>query len=416
MRAHGLRGRGRVRDVVDDHRRAPAAASRRAIARPMPREPPVTSATCPASGAAHAQQPPRARATPSQRRPTGMHRQRPGAMRFGRARSSTRPGPTSSASVGAERAQRRARSPPSAPARSPARTSSSRDVGGVARPAAPRRSSTTGSAGVANAHAGEDSAPAPSAAGAISAQWNGALTGEALRARAPRAARARRSRSTAPRARRPRPARRRSGSPAPAPRRRPPRRRAPSTSSASRPITAAIAPTPGGHRLLHEPTALAHAAHRVAERERARRDQRASTRPRLCPATADRREAASSPRARGTPRRWSRGSPAARARCSASVSSGPSKQSRESGDAEPLVGLLERAPRDRERRRPGRAPCRRAASPGPGNRQATAATRSVSASSTSTTLRPRYVPQCGQARCRSVALAALRAGDHVRRA
>ena len=140
-----------------------------------------------------------------------------------------------------------------------------------------------------------------SSAGFISAQWNGALTGSGIDALARRAPS--RARRRAP----PRRARRQSR-PGRAPFRFAGLTTSPSaasshacaTASASRPRIAAIAPVADRHRLLHVAAAAPDDAQRVGERERAGRDVRRV----LAEAVAgdERRRDARATRAAGTPR------------------------------------------------------------------------------------------------------------------
>ena len=199
-----------------------------------------------------------------------------------------------------------------------------------------------------------------SAAGCMSAQWNGALTASGMARLAPRALAAahgaldgglvagdhdlaaavevRRRRTTSPHSA-------------------PPRRRRPPPSAASSPRMAAIAPTPGGHRLLHELAAQVHEPDGVREAQSAPAATSAEYSPSECPATAP---AAGRSRARST--RSAATLVARIAGCafavSVSSSSGPSKQSLREREA--------RAPRrPRRRRRAPRGTRRRARAPMP---------------------------------------------------
>jgi hypothetical protein len=101
-----------------------------------------------------------------------------------------------------------------------------------------------------------------------------------------------------------------------------------------------------GHRLLHEPSALAHAVRGVAEPERLRRDERTP----LAQAVTGDGAGLEPPVSSRTRKAATLAARIAGCACSvsASVSAGPSKHSRDSAKPEAVVDLVEDRPRARE--------------------------------------------------------------------
>ena len=177
---HGLDGRRLVGRVVDHHPRARARPAPTAMARPMPREPPVTTATLPSSSRVML---PRSSFVPRPIRgsPTEVTFM-VGAIRLTRP-ASTAPAPSSSASV--------------TPSASSFCIDSSQRTGAVTCSTSSARSRsgswqaaastlvTTGTLGRCEGSL-PSSAASRSAAGRMSAQWKGALTASGTARLAPR--------------------------------------------------------------------------------------------------------------------------------------------------------------------------------------------------------------------------------------
>ena len=154
-----------------------------------------------------------------------------------------------------------------------------------------------------------------SAAGCISAQWNGALTGSGTsRASRPAPWRPRTRARPRPCARRSRPGRRRSSSRADDLGRSAASRQAAATSSRRQPDDRRPSrPRPAGTASCMNLPRRCTSRTASASAQRPRRHQRAVLAQRV-PGDRDRAARPSAPRARAAPRRWSRGSPAARSR------------------------------------------------------------------------------------------------------
>ena len=179
---------------------APSSASDRAMARPMPRPPPVTIATFPARALASvrsrgpARRPPR-RALSSDAGSSTAWPRAPSSVRLS-SPVSTRPGPTSRNPVAPSRARRSTQSVQ----RTGLATCWTRNgfTSSAVRVTPPSTLRTTGMRGSLTATR-SSSAARRSAAGFMSAQWKGALTGSSTLFRPPRAAAASTARSTAAR-------------------------------------------------------------------------------------------------------------------------------------------------------------------------------------------------------------------------